>query len=102
MARLSIRWSRNAFRQIRNIGDYIAADSPVQAKRVVEKLFAAPEKVSSNPRRGQIVPELASDEVREIRVYSYRIIYRYSETIVEVAAVLHGKQLLTPERLGPE
>ena len=100
MAQLEIRWSKNSVRQINRIAEYIGEDSPVQAKRVVELIFSAPERVSENPRIGQIVPEFGLDQIREVRVYSYRIIYRFTDTNLEIAGVLHGRQLLTEDRIS--
>ncbi|CAN5866705.1 hypothetical protein BH18ACI4_BH18ACI4_06880 [soil metagenome] len=46
---------------------------------------------------GRVVPELADDNIRELFVFSYRIIYRVQDGIVTVAAIAHGKQLLRLE-----
>ncbi len=47
------------------------------------------------------MPELDDDAIRELLVYSYRVIYRVRDQAVLVAAVIHGKRELTPlvERL---
>jgi len=43
-------------------------------------------------RAGRKVPEFDDDNVRELIVYSYRVIYRIQENAVVIAAVIHGKR----------
>jgi hypothetical protein len=38
------------------------------------------------------VPEFDDDNVREVTVYSYRVMYRIQEKGVLIAAVIHGKR----------
>lgn len=40
------------------------------------------------------MPEFNNEDIRELLVYSYRIIYRVEEDEVVVAAVIHGKRIL--------
>jgi plasmid stabilization system protein ParE len=50
---------------------------------------------SSSPFRIRAAsPELGDDAIREIFVYSYRVIYRVRDRRVLVAAVIHGKRML--------
>ncbi len=50
------------------------------------------------PESGAIVPEFSGDTIREIHVFSYRILYRYHSTDNEVhlLGVVHGRQILEP------
>lgn len=53
------------------------------------------------PRAGRKVPEFDDENVRELVVYSYRLIYRLQDDEVVIAAVIHGRRTLTvTERLG--
>jgi len=54
------------------------------------------------PNVGPIVPEIGGQEFRERFVYSYRVIYQVSDEQVLIAAVVHGKRLLTPTLIGLE
>jgi plasmid stabilization system protein ParE len=38
------------------------------------------------------VPEFDDDSIRELLVYSYRVIYRVEGSEVIIAAVVHGKR----------
>jgi len=46
------------------------------------------------PRMGHKVPEFDDDDVRELLVYSYRVIYRVEPDRVVIAAITHGKRIL--------
>jgi len=43
---------------------------------------------------GRKVPEFNDETIREIFVYSYRLIYKLNEEEILFAAVVHGKRLL--------
>ena len=45
------------------------------------------------PRKGRRVPELNEDTVRELGLYSYRILYEIkSNDLIEVLAVIHKRR----------
>ena len=46
------------------------------------------------PRSGKKVPEFNDDTIREMLVYSYRIIYKVSGEQILIAAVIHGSRNL--------
>jgi plasmid stabilization system protein ParE len=46
------------------------------------------------PQAGRKVPEFDDENIRELVVYSYRIIYRLREDEVLIVAVIHGKRVL--------
>ena len=43
---------------------------------------------------GRIVPELNDPDIREIFVYSYRLIYQIEDGTIVFVAVVYGKRLL--------
>ena len=90
-----VKWTAHAKSQLRHIHDYIAHDSPLYAKRVSEALVRRTVELDKLPRKGKIVSELNEDAVRELSLYSYRILYEIkSETNVTVLAVIHKRQHL--------
>lgn len=54
------------------------------------------------PRKGRKVPELDEDTVRELALYSYRILYEIKTTHIEVLAVIHKRRDLQPEEIPRE
>lgn len=87
-------WSGRASKDLEAIADYIAADSPTYAGIVVKKVVSQTRSLSHFPRSGRKVPEFDNEDIRELLVYSYRVIYRLQESEVVIAAVIHGKRIL--------
>ena len=88
-------WTLPARQDVKEIGEYIAQDSRWVAQSVVKRITSATRNLRLLPRMGRIVPELDDEDVRELIVFSYRIIYRASRKRVTVWAVIHGaRQLL--------
>lgn len=71
-----IGWSRRALSDLEGIAEYIAADSPAYASNVVKKVLSQVRILAQFPRAGRKVPEFDDEKVRELIVYSYRVIYR--------------------------
>ncbi|MFH0975122.1 MAG: type II toxin-antitoxin system RelE/ParE family toxin [Spirochaetota bacterium] len=86
-----VKISKPAREDLRQIHDYIARDSRHYAHEVIIIILENIKLIESFPRKGRIVPEIQDDNIREILVYSYRIVYRI-RTSVEVAAVVHAKR----------
>jgi toxin ParE1/3/4 len=69
-----VAWSRRALQDVEAIADYIAADSPTYAGSVVKKIVNQIRMLAKFPRAGRKVPEFDDENVRELVVYSYRLI----------------------------
>ena len=95
-----MKWTAHAKLQVRHIHDYIAQDSVLYAKRVSEELVKKTTGLDELPRKGRKVPELNDDAVRELALYSYRILYEIkSDNLIEVLAVIHKRQHLEAEEM---
>jgi plasmid stabilization system protein ParE len=81
--------ARNDLKQIH---DYIAKDSRYYARNVIQKIVAKTETLTELPEIGRTVPEVGDQHVRELIVYSYRLIYEISESGVEILAIIHGRR----------
>jgi addiction module RelE/StbE family toxin len=85
-------WSKPAKRDLQYIHDYIAFDSKFYAKRVVHDIIKKSESLNDFPLIGRMVHELEDYDIREMIVYSYRLIYKVTSSRVEILALIHGKQ----------
>ena len=93
-----VKWTARAKAQLRHIHDYIFEDSPFYAKLVSEALVQRTLGLDELPRKGHMVPELNEDTMRELGLYSYRILYEIKTSdLIEVLAVIHKRQHLEPE-----
>ncbi len=70
-----VKWTRHAKAQLRQIHKYIAEDSPLYARRMSEEMVKKTMGLDEVPNHGRVVQELKDENVREIPIYSYRIIY---------------------------
>jgi toxin ParE1/3/4 len=66
------------------------------AQLVVRRVLDATERLTAFPRSGRRVPEFSRDDLREVIMDPYRIIYRVTGDQVEIAAVRHGARPLRP------
>lgn len=87
-------WTARALRDLRDIDAYIAADDPAAAARWVERLLAAAERAARFPHSGHVVREKGREDLRQILVRSYRIVYLVREKQVDVLTVFEGHHLL--------
>lgn len=101
-ARQRLHWTERAIADLEAIGDYIARDKPRAAARWVQQLIAVAERAAAVPLSGRRVPELARDDVRELRKRTYRIVYRVSKTHVDVLTVFEGHRLFPDDVVVPE
>jgi toxin ParE1/3/4 len=91
-------WTIKAVEHIEEIGSFIEKDSPFQARRVVQLIIKETRKLKEHIRIGKMIPELQKDEYRELRVFSYRIMYKIlSEDRAVVIGVVHGKRLFNSD-----
>ncbi|MFN2267387.1 MAG: type II toxin-antitoxin system RelE/ParE family toxin [Desulfonatronovibrio sp.] len=95
-----VRWSGPAKKDLRRIFDYIAEDSIYYANSVVQTIVDKSESLNAFPQMGRKVSEIGESNVREIFIYSYRLIYESSGEDIHVLAIIHGKQDLA--RLKPD
>ena len=69
-------WTATALADLREIVEYIARRSPLNAERLRLRLVEAPRRLEQFPEIGSRVPELGEPEhVREIYVKPFRIPY---------------------------
>ncbi len=91
----NIIWADIAEKDLKNIIEYIADDSPINALKVFKKIKEKASSLYSFPDRGRLVPELKDQGIlqyRELIHSPWRIIYRISESTVYVLSVLDARR----------
>jgi len=91
---LNILWSQEAIDDIESIANYIQKDSLQYAKSVVQTFFSKVEILTEFPLIGRVVPEYDNENIRELFIYSYRLIYNIEANSIHIIAVIHGKRLI--------
>ncbi len=92
-------WSPDALDDIEAIGDYISRDSEFYAESTVLKIFEAPQNLVNFPKLGRVVPEVGDEDIRELFVFQYRLIYEIKSNEIQILTVIHGKRLLDKDQI---
>lgn len=91
---MRIDWTPHAEADLIAIHEYIAADSPVNAMRVVNRLIGRVRQLRTFARSGRVVAELGEETIREVIEAPYRVIYRVLAGRIEIVTVMHNARLL--------
>ena len=89
-----VLWAPQAIQDVEAIRAHVARDSAHYADLVVERIVAAVDRLTNNPRSGRVVPELGDESIREVIHGNYRIVYRLRHDVAEIATVFHGARLV--------
>ncbi|MDQ1362234.1 MAG: toxin ParE1/3/4 [Pseudomonadota bacterium] len=94
-----IIWSKPAREDLRLIHQYIAHDSRRYATLVIQDITDKVNTLLNLPRLGRAVPEIGEENVREISMYSYRIMYELSGDTLYIHGVIHKRRHFKPDEL---
>jgi toxin ParE1/3/4 len=98
MARLI--WTEPALKDLETIAEYIALDKPDAARRCVQKVFAAVERLAQFPKLGSIPPEISNLPYRQVIVPPCRVFYRHNKDYVFIIFVMRAEQKFQPAVLA--
>lgn len=87
-----IVWSLNARDDLKAIHDYIARDPKHYAMRVVQDIHNKTKDLLDLPQLGKVVAEIGEDNLREISLYSYRILYEIMPGTIYIHGVVHMRR----------
>ncbi len=73
-------WSASAQLDVKDIAFFISEDNPSAARRVIQSLFLAVERLADFPESGRVVPEFDDPAIREVIRRPCRIVYRINRT----------------------
>jgi toxin ParE1/3/4 len=94
-------WTPLAQEDLKNIHDHIAKDAPSTAKKVTTDLVHQTHAVLalSPDGMGKKVPELNREDVREIHVHSWRVIYHVQKNRKMIITLFHVRRELMPSNI---
>jgi len=87
-------WSAAARADLDEIETYIAARSPLNAQRVVERMWEAARKQCDFPYSARMMPEFQDPTRRETFVHQWRLMFRVEADHIRIMRVVHGRRLL--------
>ena len=91
MQRLRIKWTRLALADFSEAQDHIAADDPLAAIRVAQRIRDSVLKLSDFPYIGRPGDDLITREWRVQRT-PYVVVYRLREDMIEVVRIWHTRR----------
>jgi toxin ParE1/3/4 len=94
-------WSFRARRDLVDIHRYIASDHPDAARKWIERLRKRARAAASSPLAGRHVPEIEREDVREVILGAYRIVYRVLDGSIHVLTVFEGHRQFPKEAVSP-
>jgi toxin ParE1/3/4 len=88
---MTIRWAKDATRELAAAHSYVAAENPSAADRLLLQITEAVGLLGSHPNVGR---EGRVKNTRELVIVNtpYIVAYRINQNVVQVLAVLHGKK----------
>ena len=95
-----VTWSDQAKADLHHIFEFIADDSRHYAKKVIQDIVGKTDVLDELPRIGKQVPEVGDEAVRELSLYSYRILYEIANTDIFILAVVHKRRDFKAEEIG--
>jgi len=87
-----VKWSNPSKRDLKQIYNFIAKDSTYYAQKVVSAIVEKSDALDKFPYMGRIVPERNEERIREILIYSYRMIYQITLEDIEILALIHSRK----------
>jgi plasmid stabilization system protein ParE len=87
-----LAWTEAATRDLEAAVVFIAEDSPRYALAIYQEAKDAARSLKRMAQRGRVVPELSRNDIREIFVHRYRLIYQVTSESVVVLAFIHGSR----------
>ncbi|WP_027390766.1 type II toxin-antitoxin system RelE/ParE family toxin [Chrysiogenes arsenatis] len=90
-----VEWTRTANNDLIRIIEFIATDSPTNARRVLKKIKSEVASLHQTPKRGRVIPELKEQGItqyNEIVIAPWRLMYRVSEKTVYVVSVIDSRR----------
>lgn len=89
---MTITWSRQAQDDLAAIRDFIAPDSERYAQLTIDRLVGATDRLLAWPRSGRVVPEVSDENLRELLIGLYRVVYRLQDNSIGIVTVTHSSR----------
>jgi addiction module RelE/StbE family toxin len=96
---MKISWTESAVGDLKGIKEYIARDSEYYAINFTERIISSVEQLSSLPEMGRKVPEADENNIREIIIRPYRIIYQVQDNSINIITIIHSARDLSNPKL---
>ena len=98
---VKIIWTELSLSDLKEIFDYIAANSQRYAIITTNKIYQRVQILADNPYSGKIVDEFNKKSIRELIEGKYRIIYRIKNSSqIDILRIYHSARLLKRNKIN--
>jgi toxin ParE1/3/4 len=91
---MKVRYTDRSRDELKAIQTYISRDSARAAQRIVRGIRAAVRQLKSFPRMGSILESWERDDVLELIVGNYRVVYQLTAREVWIITIVHAARRL--------
>ena len=91
---MRLRWTERARSDLVAIAEFIGRDHRQAALGWLGRTGKHAQLAAEQPRAGRVVPEFGREDIREVLLRSYCIVYLIREDSVDVLTVFEGHRLL--------
>ncbi len=81
-----------AKQDLNNICLYISTDSKNRADNLLHKIRSEVKNLYLFPKKGRVIPELNKENIRELLIQNYRVMYKIEEDKIIISAVRHSSR----------
>jgi toxin ParE1/3/4 len=96
---VKVIWTDLAISDLKSIHDYISRDSKTYADNFVMKIIQRVDQLETFQKSGRVVPEFGNENLRELILKNYRIVYRIQEDFVGIARIHHSARNISEDKL---
>lgn len=95
---VKIEWHPRALEDLHSIYKFISRDSVYYAKTILLNIKNEVKTLSNFPKIGRKVPECNRENIRELILQNYRVIYHIETEEILIIGIFHSKQQIDLER----
>ncbi|HAE87419.1 TPA: plasmid stabilization protein [Candidatus Marinimicrobia bacterium] len=92
---MKILWTRESLTNLADIEAFISEDNPEKAIEFIDYLIKQCERLIQNPYSGRVIPEISNNDIRELILKKYRIVYRIQNHEIHILTVFESHKLLS-------
>ena len=90
---MKLLWTETAKQDLISIRRYIARNNPAAAKKWIDNLRRTARGAVHAPYAGRKVPEFSKENLRELLLGNYRIVYQVTTDTVIIVTIFEGHRL---------
>ncbi|MFH1942575.1 MAG: type II toxin-antitoxin system RelE/ParE family toxin [bacterium] len=98
---MKVIWSKESLDRLIEIEEFISEYNPIKAVEFIDFIISKSITIEDNPKIGRVVPELSNNEIRELIIKNYRLVYKIRKNNIEILTVFEGHRLIKRSEIFP-